>query len=136
MKTTVQKIIRYPKVIKLFFDYSDRNFTPLEISKTVKIPYATIWRYVQDLKKSGVIQTEKIGEYNVCRLNKNSPLINELKGFIKLQLSPHWLAINEFMSRIKNIHNVERMILFGCVSKNMERLGSDIDIAVIVDIEN
>jgi len=26
--------------------------------------------------------------------------------------------------------------LFGSVSKNMERLGSDIDIAVIVDIEN
>lgn len=133
MKTTIQKILKYPKIIKMFLDFPNRNFTPLELSKKTEISYSTCWRYVQVLDEAGIIHVEKIGEYNVCRLNKNSPLIEQLKKFLRLQLSPHMLAIKEFIKQVKGLKNIEKIILFGSVAEGKERLGSDIDIAVFVD---
>ena len=133
MKTTIQKISKYPKIIKIFLDFPNRNFTPLELSKETKISYSTCWRYVQDLDKAGIINIEKIGEYNVCKLNKNSPLIGQLKKFLSLQLSPHMLAVKEFVKKVKGIKNIEKIILFGSVAEGKEKLGSDIDIAIFVD---
>jgi predicted nucleotidyltransferase len=133
MKITVQKIIKYPEIVNLFLNYPDRNFTPLEISRITKTPYTTTWRYVQSLEKAGVIFIERIGEYNVCKLNKSSPLLEELKSFLKLELSPHWLAINEFLKKVKGLRHIQKIILFGSVAKGVEKLTSDIDIAVMVD---
>ncbi len=133
MKTTIQKISKYPDIIRMFLEFPNRNFTPLEISKETKISYSTCWRYVQDLDRGGIIHIEKIGEYNVCRLNKDSPLIGQLKKLLRLQLSPHVLAVKEFIRRVKGMKNIEKIILFGSVAEGKEKLGSDIDVAIFVD---
>jgi predicted nucleotidyltransferase len=133
MKTTIQKISKYPKIIKIFLDFPNRNFTSLEISKETKISYSTCWRYVRDLNRAGIIHIEKIGEYNVCRLNKDSPLIGQLQKFLSLQLSPHILAVKEFVKHIKGMGYIKKVILFGSVAEGKEKLESDIDIVVFVD---
>lgn len=135
MKTTIHKLIRYPVIIKQFFEYPQRKFTPLELSKLTKIPYSTTWRYIHDLESAGLINIEKIGEYNICTLNKSSSLIPQLKRFMQLKMSPHWLAIEEFVKNVK-ILKVKKIILFGSVAKGKETLRSDIDIAVIVKSRN
>ncbi|MDI6888547.1 MAG: nucleotidyltransferase domain-containing protein [Methanocellales archaeon] len=132
MKTTIQKLTRYPVVLRLFFEYPDRNFTPLEISRITKLAYTTTWRFVHDLERAGVIGIEKIGGYNVCRLNQKSPIIDELKDFVELELSPHRLAVSKFVDRVKKLRHVKKVILFGSVAKGEETLTSDIDVALLV----
>ncbi len=131
MDTTIQKLLKYPAVIKLFLKYSKRNFTVREISRETMMPYATTWRYIQKLEQSGIIFIEKIGGYNVCKLNRNSPLIDKLKEFLDLELSPHRLAAKEFTEHAKKIKGIEQIILFGSVAKGEEKLTSDVDIALI-----
>ncbi|MDI6639952.1 MAG: nucleotidyltransferase domain-containing protein [Methanocellales archaeon] len=133
MKTTIQKLTKYPAVLRLFLGYPNRNFTPLEISRITKLAYATTWRFIHDLERAGVITIEKIGGYNVCRLNQKSPIIDELRDFVELELSPHRLAVSKFVDRVKKLKHVKKVILFGSVAKGKETLTSDIDVALLVD---
>ncbi len=80
----VQKLIRYPSLIKLLLQHPGRNFTPHELSKLTDIPYSTVWRYVKDLEHLGLIYVEKIGKYNICSLNESSPVIPKLSNIIDL----------------------------------------------------
>lgn len=132
VKTTIQKLTKYPAVLRLFLGYPNRNFTPLEISRITKISYATTWRFIHDLEMAGVITIEKIGGYNVCRLNQKSPIIGELRDFVELELSPHRLAVSRFVDRVKKLKHVEKVILFGSVAKGKEKLTSDVDVALLV----
>lgn len=131
MNNNIQKLLKYPQVVRLFLKYPNRNFTILEIAKETHIPYATTWRHIQRLDKSGLLSIEKIGEYNVCRLNKKSPLVEKIKAFLELELSPHRLAVEEFIKKAKKIRAIEKIILFGSVARGEEKLTSDVDIALI-----
>lgn len=131
MNTTIQKLVKYPAVIKIFFKYPKRNFTILEISKETNISYSTTWRYIQKLEKSGLLFIEKIGGYNICRLNRNSPLGNRLKEYLMLELSPHRLAVEEFTREMKKIKGIDKIILFGSVARKKEKLTSDVNVALI-----
>lgn len=79
MNTIIQKIIKYRRVISLFLKHPERKFTPLELSKITKVPYANVWRLVQGLKQKKIILVEHIGAYNVCMLNTKFPKISALK---------------------------------------------------------
>ncbi|MBU4246310.1 MAG: nucleotidyltransferase domain-containing protein [Nanoarchaeota archaeon] len=133
MNTDVQKIIKYPQILRLFLKYPERRFTPLELSKIARIPYPTARRYVLLLGKAGIADIERVGAYNVCRLNAGSPLIPEIKKVLQSELSPHKHAIREFADNLKQIKEIKRAILFGSVAGGKETLSSDIDIAVIAE---
>jgi len=84
MNNNIQKLVKYPSLIKLLLQHPGRKFTPHELSKLTNIPYSTVWRYVNDLKHLGVISVEKIGKYNICSLNESSPILPKLKDIIDL----------------------------------------------------
>jgi hypothetical protein len=85
MNNNVQKLLRYPRLIKLLLDYPERNFTPHELSKLADIPYPTAWRYVHDLHDLDIISIERIGRYNICKLNQSSPITSKLESVIELE---------------------------------------------------
>lgn len=132
-KISIPKLLRYPAIIKEFLKYPDKNFNPSEISKKTNISYPTVWRYVQELERSGIIFIEKIGEYNICKLNKYSDLVKQLEKFLKLELSPHRLAAKEFIKKVKKMREVRKVVLFGSVARREEKLESDIDIAIFTE---
>jgi hypothetical protein len=85
MNNNIQKLLRYPKIIKLLLEYPQRSFTPYELSKLTDIPYPTAWRYVHDLRDLDVIYLSRIGRYNICKLNQSSPITSELGSIIELE---------------------------------------------------
>ena len=133
MNTDVQKIIKYPQILRLFLKYPERRFTPFELSKIARVPYPTARRYVLFLGKAGITNIERVGAYNVCRLNAGSPLVSEIKKVLRSELSPHKHAIKEFADNLKQIKEVKKAILFGSVAKGEEVISSDIDVAVIAE---
>ncbi|MEW5760368.1 MAG: nucleotidyltransferase domain-containing protein [Candidatus Thermoplasmatota archaeon] len=132
MNNIIQICITNRKIVELFLMYPGREFTINEMSKLSKTPYATTWRVTQKLDKAGLIFTKRIGHSIVCLLNKSSPFLNEVKKALRLKLTPHESAVDNFVKEIKKFDKVQKIILFGSVARGEAKLTSDIDIAVIV----
>ncbi len=82
MDSFVQKIMKYKDVVRIFLQNPEKRYTPLELSRISHIPYASVWRFIQKLKAKKVILVERIGAYNICRLNKKFPELSALKNFL------------------------------------------------------
>ncbi|RMF89206.1 MAG: hypothetical protein D6733_06805 [Methanobacteriota archaeon] len=131
--TMLARVSRHKDIIKLLLKYPDRTFTVRELSKLSKASYSTTWRLIKDLHGTGTISTERIGPSVSVRLNKKSSFVPEIRKILEIEPSPHRLAAKEFAEKAREIESVERIILFGSVAKGIEKLSSDVDIAVIAD---
>lgn len=136
MNNTIQRCITRRKIVELFLKYPKREFTVNELSKLSSTSYATTWRFIQMLDKAGVIFTKTLGHSLVCKLNNDSPFLSEIKKALELQPSPQKAVIEDFINKIKKIKDVQKIILFGSVSRGVEDLTSDIDIAIFVKRKN
>lgn len=133
MDNVIQESIRRKKVVEFLLKYPNREFTINELSKLSRTPYATTWRYIQNLDKAGILTSKTIGHSTVCKLNKLTPFLNEIKKVLKAQPTPQKAVIKEFVNSMKVVEDIKKIIMFGSVARNEEKLTSDIDMAVIVD---
>ena len=117
----------------MLLKYPNRVFTIRELSILSRIPYSTVWRLIRDLYSIGVVHLGKIGSSSACRLNKETPFLREIEKIVEIEALPHRLAAKEFTEKVKKLHGVKKIILFGSIAKGEEKLESDVDIAVIVD---
>lgn len=136
MNNIIQRCITRRKVVELFLKYPKREFTVNEMSKLSSTSYATTWRFIQMLDKAGVILTKTLGHSLICKLNSESPFLGDIKKALELKPSPQKAVIEDFISKIKKIKEVQRIVLFGSVSRGTEDLTSDIDIAIFVKRRN
>ncbi len=132
MDNIIREILPRKSILELFIKYPHREFTINELSHVSNTSYATTWRFVQKLDKVGVIFTKTVGHSTSCKLNESSPFLKELERTLS-KLTPQKAVIDKFVSRIKKIKEVQKIILFGSVARDEEKLTSDIDIAIIVD---
>lgn len=75
MQTKLLKDLVEPKlyaVLVAFADNPEKYFHLLELSKTSKVPTATVFRLVKKLVKSEIVEQVKIGKMKIYRLNKNA----------------------------------------------------------------
>ena len=117
------------KIINYLGKHVDRPFTMLELSKTTKIPYATIHRTINKIKDLVKIQT--MGKSKILVLNRENAAIKsyltisseEKKEYLKKQP-----IINKIMSELDTKDTV---ILFGSYAKGGQKETSDIDLLII-----
>ncbi len=118
------------KIINYLGKNIDREFTMHELSRTLKIPYASFYRAVQEM--NGLLIIKKVGKSKTLKLNLESQTIDsylaisseqEKEGFIKNK--PLIKIIN------KNLNTKDIVLLFGSYAKGTEAKHSDIDIIVI-----
>ncbi len=127
----LDKISRHKETIKLLLMYPERTFTVRELSELSGTSYSTTWRLVKDLYSAGVVITGRIGPSVTCVLNKGAPFLTEVEKIVELELSPQRMAAREFAAGARKIKGVEKIILFGSVARGLEKLTSDVDIAII-----
>lgn len=133
MNDIIQECITKRRIVGLLLKYPEREFTVNELSGLSGISYPTAWRFARKLDKSGVILTKTVGHSTVCRLNRGSPFLGEVRKALEIELSPHRLAAGGFAAKAKKIADVREIVLFGSVAKGTEKLTSDIDILLITD---
>lgn len=122
MNNIIQECITKRKIVELLVKYPEREFTVNELSRLSGISYATAWRFAQRLDKAGIILTKTVGHSLVCRLNEASPFLKEIRKIFEIEFSPHRLALNDFIKKIKRISEVKKIVLFGSVARGMEKL--------------
>jgi len=98
-----------------------------------KVSYATTWRIVEDIWKLGALRVDIIGSSRRVSLNPNSPLLRDLRQIADVQFAPHRDAARRFAGLASRVHVVRKIILFGSVSRGEETVGSDVDLAVVLD---
>jgi len=82
MNNNIQKLLKYPQIIRFFLEHPTDGYTPQEVSRSIKISYPTVWRYLRELHSMGVIHLTRIGRYNVYKLNEASPLNKKLSDLV------------------------------------------------------
>jgi predicted nucleotidyltransferase len=132
MDNIIQKCLKNKDVIAFLLKFPEREVSIRTISKETKQPYASMWRFIKLLAGFGIVYLKKFGAYNVCKLNKESPYLKELKKALNIEQSPHRSAYNEFIEQVKQLKDIRKIYLFGSVASGKERPESDIDVAIIV----
>ncbi len=129
------RLLRHRGLLRVLLSNPARKYTVRELSQLSGIAYSTSWRTVEDLKAIGVVRTEQIGASQQITLNVDSPMIDDLRELVALELAPHRAAAREFASRVSELREVRRVILFGSVSERREDASSDVDVAVLLKRE-
>jgi predicted nucleotidyltransferase len=132
MDTIIQKVLKRRGIVEVLLRYPDREFTINELSRLAGVPYASAWRFVKGCEESGIVFLKRIGNYNVCRLNPGSPFLKDIENALKSRPTPQKAVMESLIREIRKIGDIERLVLFGSVSRNEERPGSDVDVALIV----
>jgi predicted nucleotidyltransferase len=132
MNNIIQKILKNREVVEILLKYPEREFTINELSRIAGGSYSSTWRFIKESEESGLVFVKTIGHSNVCRLNKDSSFLKDIRNVLKTKLTPQKAVLESLTREMKRIKGVEKIVLFGSVSRNMEKPGSDVDIALIV----
>lgn len=115
MKQMYQK---WDKLLRLFFEQSEKQFTIRKIAKETKIPHASVQRYLKLLQKEGLITKEnKANSTTYFKFRKAFFLIDKL-------------FTSELIDYLEKIFAPSVIIVFGSVRKGEYDQESDIDLFI------
>src|SRR3989338_3781219 len=119
--------------------YINKNgITIKDLSKNIQTDYKNVYDSVSILFNDGVIKKEKIGNYNICKLNYSNEDIAEYlkeydfyvksRGFRKKHPIEYRIIIETCEQLKKEMSPFFICLVFGSYAKNEEQKGSDIDV--------
>ena len=118
------------KIINYLGKKLDQSFTMYELSKLVKIPYATFYRTIQEMEDLVIMQT--IGRSKIISLNTENPAIKSYLIISSDEEKKEFLKKKPIINKIASeLQTKDTIILFGSYAKGNERESSDIDILII-----
>lgn len=106
------------KILQLFYEYPEKEFTVREIAKKTKIPKSTAHKYLAELKKEGTITKASKAS--------NSDIFKTEKAFFYIKR----LFRTGLISFLEETLNPSCIILFGSFRKGESEKGSDIDLFI------
>ena len=109
---------KWNRVLKLVFEYPNQKFTIREISKRTKIPSSSVQRYLEELRKEGVITKE------------NRPIVTPYFKFKKAFFIIDMLFKIGLIDYLNETLTPSAIIVFGSIRKGEYEHESDIDIFI------
>lgn len=118
------------KIINYLGKNLGNSFTMHELSKHLKIPYATFYRTIKDMKD--LIKIKPVGKANILLLNKENPTIKSYLVISSEEEKKEFLTREPILNKISTeLKTKDIVLLFGSYAKGTKRENSDIDILVI-----
>ncbi len=126
------------KVVHNLF-INKKGITIKDLANNLKVDYKNVYDAVIKLSRNGIIKKEKIGNYNICRLNyNNEDIVEYLKEY------NFYVNVKEFRKKYPTGYRIiletcEQLrkdwpdllficLVFGSYAKGEEKEGSDIDL--------
>ncbi len=120
------------KMINYLGKNLDREFTMHQLSKLVKIPYATFHRTINQMHD--LIISESIGKSKTIRINLKNPNIKSYLTISSDEEEKDFLKNQPIIKKIiSEINSKDIVVLFGSYAKGLETRKSDIDLLIIND---
>ncbi len=107
------------------------QFTMHELSKLLKIPYATFYRTIQTMPD--ILTKKKAGKANLIQLNKRNPILKHFLIISSNEEKDEYLKKQPLIRKITDELPIGQytVILFGSYAKCTHTPKSDIDLLVI-----
>jgi len=106
------------RILQLFYEYPEKEFTVREIAKKTKVPKSTVHKYLAELKKKDLVtKANKASSTDLFKINKTFFYIKKL----------FQTGLIEFLEKAMS---PSCMILFGSFSKGESEKDSDIDLFI------
>lgn len=103
-----------------------------ELSRRTGVPLGTTWHAVHDLADLGLLFLDRVGTSTLVRPNHSTPVWHRLRALMELDLpSPHQLAYDYFVRRLRARLPQIPVYLFGSVRAGTHRPESDVDVEVV-----
>ena len=129
----ILRLVRHRTALRVLLAAPPTGLTIRELALRSGVPYATTWRIVEDLRRLGVVGVMPVGPSRQVRVNEGSPLLDDLRRIAALEFAPHRQAARRFARLASRVQVVRKVILFGSVARGEETVGSDVDVAVVLD---
>ncbi len=117
-------------ILKLFFANERRGFYLSEIAKIIKISIGTCRRELNKLVNFGILKTEKKANLVYYFLNKQNPLLKEIRGIFTKTIGIE----GELKKVTASVKGIKYALIFGSYVKGDFRADSDIDLLIIGQI--
>jgi len=119
------------KILKTIFEYPERQWSCSAIEGLTGISHATIFRTLRGLRDFSILKSVKINKKDVLYELVSSPLLKELKKIINIEKVTTTKIAQKFINNIKS-KDIYSIILYGSTVEGNLKLGSDIDILIIL----
>ena len=118
------------KIINYLGKEFDKEFTMHELSRILKIPYASFYRTVDGMRDLLIIK--KIGKAKTLKLSLVNPVIRSYLAISSEEEKRLFLLKKPIIKAIhRDLNTKDIVLLFGSYAKGEEREKSDIDLMVI-----
>jgi predicted nucleotidyltransferase len=118
------------KIVNYLGKHIGETFTMLEISKAVKVPYATFYRTIQRMEHLVDIRT--VGKSKLVSLKTKRDIIKLYLSISSDEEKNEFIKKNPLISKIASELDTEDVVvLFGSYAKGTEHNASDIDLLII-----
>ena len=130
------------KILKLFYDDVNAQFTINELATKTNISYSYVYRQIEELKDKGIIIVDQRSNRKYCKPNYENPEVktsfvkisNQIaKDFLKKR-DKIFLVVEKLLSVLpkKTDFNLLSVVLFGSLAKGTDFKKSDIDLFILV----
>ncbi|MEM5782646.1 MAG: nucleotidyltransferase domain-containing protein, partial [Candidatus Aenigmatarchaeota archaeon] len=119
------------KLLKLFFLNREREFYLREIAKLTGDNLNSVRRELNNLVKIKIIEERKRGNQKLYKVNKNSPIHEELR---KLILKTVGIG-DTLRENLLKLNNVVYALIYGSFATGEEVEESDIDLLIVGDLD-
>ena len=118
------------KIINFLGKNLYQSYTMHELSKLLKIPYATFYRTVQEM--NGLLVVKVVGKSKTIQLNYDNPIIKAHLIISSAEERKEFLQNQPLIKKIESeLKTKEIVVLFGSYAKKTQHEKSDIDLLVI-----
>lgn len=119
------------EILRTLKAYHDREFTINELARASQVPVMTTWRAVRELKKTGLLDTRKIGNSVAVSITDDPGKLRTLKTIP--DTDPQRAAAKAFAETLSEQAWLSECRLFGTVGSGEHRPGEEVDVAVVYD---
>ncbi len=113
-----------------FFNQPNRKFSIRELSRILKINHTTIRQHLNRLVKEGFLSFKKEGVYSFFHLILEKKTLN-----LKLYYNLEKIRKSKIITDLEKEYDLPTIILFGSYASAMDDEASDVDLAIITNIE-
>jgi predicted nucleotidyltransferase len=115
------------KVLGWFFTHVDERFFVRQLESLLKEDSTNLSRELARLETLRILVSEREGRQKYFKVNKNSPIFEEMKGLI---LKTAGVA-GVIKSALEKVGGIKYALIYGSFAKNVEKTESDVDLMVV-----